>query len=194
MVRVPLRGWNFVIGSLQYEQEEDFVTQNYNRNLLAGVSIQAIRDEISYGKEWLSTKSNISPNLKDVLDDRLRFVDALILALESALDAPHAGYFEAWKSLGELVSQVRKTKSLGQPVDEAFSIKIQRRLATTVPPRPMVHIELDVALDFLEKLCKDMIDAQNILDYRGTNNLLVRLPSEETPCCRIDEYRRRYTT
>jgi hypothetical protein len=56
---------------------------------------------------------------------------------------------------------------------EAFSLKIQRKLASTVPPRPMVQIPSDDALAHLERLCQDAIDMQQMLDYRGPSNFKV---------------------
>ena len=62
---------------------------------------------------------------------------------------------------------------LGKAVDEAFSLKIQRRLASTVPPRPMVKISPEDAIKHLKRFFHDAIDAQQILDYHGPYNLQV---------------------
>lgn len=53
---------------------------------------------------------------------------------------------------------------------DAFSLKIQRKLASTVPPRPMVTISSDDALAHLKRLCQDAIDMQQMLDYTGPSN------------------------
>lgn len=56
---------------------------------------------------------------------------------------------------------------------DAFSLKIQRKLASTVPPRPMVNITSDDALAHLKRLCQDAIDMQQMLDYTGPSNFKV---------------------
>lgn len=71
------------------------------------------------------------------------------------------------------IAQLRpltETVALGKPVPDAFSLKIQRKLASTVPPRPMVNITSDDALAHLKRLCQDAIDMQQMLDYTGPSN------------------------
>lgn len=68
------------------------------------------------------------------------------------------------------LNRLSESVSLGQPVPEAFSLKIQRRLASTVPPRPIVHISAEDALVHLKRLCQDAIDMQEMMDYRGPSN------------------------
>ncbi|TKA68441.1 hypothetical protein B0A49_05779, partial [Cryomyces minteri] len=48
------------------------------------------------------------------------------------------------------------THNLGRPVKEAFSEKVQRRLATTVPPRPMAEMSFRDAVTKLEKMLQDI--------------------------------------
>lgn len=64
---------------------------------------------------------------------------------------------------------------LGKSVPEAFSWKIQRRLASTVPPRPMVHVSAADATAHMTRFCQDAVDVQQILEYRGPYNLQVCL-------------------
>lgn len=74
------------------------------------------------------------------------------------------------------IAQLRplaETVALGKPVPDAFSLKIQRKLASTVPPRPMVTISSDDALAHLKRLCQDAIDMQQMLDYTGPSNFKV---------------------
>jgi hypothetical protein len=71
------------------------------------------------------------------------------------------------------LSGITETVAHGTPVPEAFSLKIQRRLASTVPPRPIVHISPEDALAHLKRLCQDAIDMQQMLDYKGPSNFKV---------------------
>lgn len=71
---------------------------------------------------------------------------------------------------------IEKSMPLGKPVPEAFSLKIQRRLASTVPPRPMVHVSAADAIAHMTRFCQDAVDVQQILEYRGPYNLQVCFP------------------
>jgi hypothetical protein len=73
-----------------------------------------------------------------------------------------------------LVSQIEESMHLGTPVEDAFSLKLQRKLASTVPPRPMVNIDRKDAIAHLRRFCQDAADLQQMLDYRGPHNLRVR--------------------
>lgn len=61
----------------------------------------------------------------------------------------------------------------GKPIPDSFTLKIQRKLASTIPPRPMVTISNKVAIDFLRRLLKDAIDMHEILDYTSPDDLRV---------------------
>lgn len=92
------------------------------------------------------------------------------------------------------LATLTESVSLGKEVPEAFSMKIQRKLASTVPPRPIVNVSSKDALAHMKRLCQDAIDMQQILDYRGPSNFKVGL-IEMLPCawllmlvpdCRMD--------
>lgn len=68
---------------------------------------------------------------------------------------------------------VKESFSIGKRVPDAFSQKIQRKLASTLPPRPIVAVSLEDALAHLTRLCEDAIDLKELLDYRGSYNLKV---------------------
>ncbi|KAL2373348.1 hypothetical protein RJZ57_002191 [Blastomyces gilchristii] len=76
-------------------------------------------------------------------------------------------FLAALRQLG----RIEKSMHLGKPVPEAFSLKIQRRLASTVPPRPMVHVSAADAIAHMTRFCQDAVDVQQILEYRGPYNL-----------------------
>ncbi len=54
---------------------------------------------------------------------------------------------------------LKTTHQLGQVVPAAFSAKMQRRLASTVPPRPIVELDFQDALAKLQQLCIDCQEA-----------------------------------
>ncbi|EQL28365.1 hypothetical protein BDFG_08884 [Blastomyces dermatitidis ATCC 26199] len=167
---------NYKVSSEYFHEEEDFVTQLYNRSLLADVesaSIQAILDDALF---WLETqrqeqKDTIDNALFEALVHRLLFRRELLSGLDMdtvpAKQRSTQPFLAALRQLG----RIEKSMHLGKPVPEAFSLKIQRRLASTVPPRPMVHVSAADAIAHMTRFCQDAVDVQQILEYRGPYNL-----------------------
>jgi hypothetical protein len=155
-------------------QEEDFVTQLYNRSLLSQFDVKHFRDLLDEAVSWTeATGDALDQNLRDAITSRLIFRREFLLALAHDVDIlqnKSAGYFAS--CLSQLPS-LTKSVSLGKPVSDAFSVKIQRRLASTVPPRPMVKISFEDALAHLRRLCRDAIDLQELVEYGGPYNFKV---------------------
>lgn len=84
------------------------------------------------------------------------------------LDSP-----SMWQQCAKLLPLLLESRAVGTEVADAFSAKIQRRLASTVPPRPIVNITFEEAHSHLSRLCEDGKGAYEILDYHGGNNMLV---------------------
>lgn len=85
------------------------------------------------------------------------------------LDSP-----SAWQQCSKLLPLLSGSKAVGQEVKDAFSAKIQRRLASTVPPRPIVNITFEEAHAHLSRLCQDGKEVYGVLDYHGGSNMLVK--------------------
>lgn len=100
---------------------------------------------------------------------RQQFLDALCHDV-GFLDSRSTDKFGPCVSTLPLLAE---SSSLGQLVEAACSLKIQRKLASTVPPRPMVKISFDKAITHLRRLCQDAVDLQDALCYRGADNLKV---------------------
>ena len=69
----------------------------------------------------------------------------------------------SWPPVSQGMVIVKATHQLGKPVAGAFSTKMQRRLASTVPPRPSVELDFKDALDLLEHLCVDCEEATRFI-------------------------------
>jgi hypothetical protein len=67
------------------------------------------------------------------------------------------------------------SQDLAVPVPDAFSVKLQRKLASTVPPRPVVEIALKTAYDQLARFGSDGRAMIEVLDYHDSHSLLVRV-------------------
>lgn len=72
-----------------------------------------------------------------------------------------------------MTAVVKNTVQLGIAVPDAFSIKVQRKLASTVPPRPVIEVGQDAAFQHLEQMCKDAAVVVDVLQYHDSQSLLV---------------------
>lgn len=88
--------------------------------------------------------------------------------------------------LVDLLKRNRESRALGVALPDAFSIKVQRRLATSVPPRPMLACGPDEAFSFLERLLRDIPTAFEMLQVTGATDLHTAfwtfMSQEPTPC------------
>ena len=155
-------------------KEEDFVGNLYNRHLLGNASLESVDnllgDAIAYFEGTNSVSMN--QNLKDGLCNRLELRRNLLYAvqLEGIVDGQRVTH---WERCLELLPKLSQTNKFAKPVLDSFSIKIQRRLASTVPPRPLVNISFDDAFTHLSELCCNARDAYRVLNYHGASHLLV---------------------
>ncbi|KAK8212625.1 amino-acid N-acetyltransferase-like protein subunit Mak10 [Phyllosticta capitalensis] len=155
------------VTSRDYFEEEDFSTHTYGRQLLTRFSEQEIGDVLaqvtqSLQSEWQQDgELNASKEVIDALVSRLELRTALlqVTSPEIPLDQTQDG----WNDVADIIRTVEETHSLGRPVKEAFSSKIQRRLASTVPPRPVVELDFALACRILNELCQDNLEV-----VRGT--------------------------
>lgn len=121
------------------------------------------------------------------LVDRLDFrIDVLELLRHASLGTPASG---AVDRLLPLIANMRSTRSLERPLEGAFSIKIQRRVASSVPPRPMVASPSDEAFAFIEHFVKQTTAALEMLNVTNATDLHTALwtfmSQTPTPCVYI---------
>jgi hypothetical protein len=162
------RGFGLVV------QEEDFVTQLYNRNLLSAFDSSHFYRLLDQAVTWVESQEGINEKLRDAIRSRLQLRWEFLAAVDQDLELLDTGSTESFESCLNHLRPVTETVSLGKAVPEAFSLKLQRKLASTVPPRPIVHIKQEDALAHMKRLCQDAIDMQQILKYRGPSNFKVR--------------------
>lgn len=122
---------------------------------------------------WVDQQEgSIDEKLRDAIKCRLAFRRNLLYALEGDVDIQSEST-EHFASCLSQVPSITDSVSLGKPIPEAFSEKVQRKLASTVPPRPIVKISIEDALGHMKRLCQDAIDLKEVLDYRGAHNTRV---------------------
>jgi N-alpha-acetyltransferase 35, NatC auxiliary subunit len=164
------------------------VTHLYNRNLFSSFPVKDIQLALSDALQYV-TEATVHESIRDSILSRLRLRINFLSALERGLEVAEDRTSEEWLSCLRILPSVIDTNSLGKPVEESFSLKIQRRLASSVPPRPMVKISFEDAMVDLKRLCKDTIDILQVLDFHGSNNLLVSLSSFLEHVCTIATYK-----
>ncbi|PYH96075.1 amino-acid N-acetyltransferase subunit Mak10 [Aspergillus ellipticus CBS 707.79] len=159
-----------------YFEEEDFVTQLYNRTLLSQFEPEPFYDLLNRAISWIDEqKGKIEENVREAIRTRLLIRREFLLALEQDIEVIETRSREHFLVCLSQFDHLTKSASLGKDVSDSFSLKIQRKLASTVPPRPMVKINFDDALAHLKRLCQDAVDLQEIIDYHGPYNLKVTI-------------------
>jgi hypothetical protein len=108
------------------------------------------------------SQAGINP-IWSALRARLDFRIAMLLAM--ATDEPVSVLAGNWEVVNNIVNEQSRTHDLGKAVSESFSPKIQRRLASTVPPKPMVELSYEDAFKTLTQMCADCQEAVRIVDF-----------------------------
>jgi N-alpha-acetyltransferase 35, NatC auxiliary subunit len=151
------------------------VTNTYHRTLLASLSPNDVRETLVDARSLLaSLSSTLSDELLQALDRRLELRYAFLNATESPrhITQPELAR-KPWLDALVTLPEINSSHSLGKAVDEAFSTKLQRKLASTMPPRPIVQLSFDDAYGHLFRLFKDGADVVDILQYTDAQCLQV---------------------
>lgn len=123
---------------------------------------------------WLETaKGSYTEDIFNALKYRLSHRRALLRDLSRETEEWHTGAAPEWDTSLELLGKVEGTHKLGKPVTEAFSTSVQRKLASQVPPRPIVELSFGDAVSCLKRACVEGKDMLKILKYQGSTNLVV---------------------
>ncbi|EFX05788.1 amino-acid n-acetyltransferase subunit [Grosmannia clavigera kw1407] len=118
-------------------------------------------------------ENNWAQDVALALDARLEFRDAFLHAIELAeLRIQPDALQVPWKSMLAAMEGVKKTHKLGKNLPGAFSVKLQRRLASTMPPRPIVQPSFDEACERWLRFCKDGASVIDVLRYADPQSLL----------------------
>jgi N-alpha-acetyltransferase 35, NatC auxiliary subunit len=154
-------------------QEEDFVSNLYHRNLLPKVEVEDVQDLLDQAIHYLGQQEEMKTGgFQEALISRLTLRKNFLFCVQqdSALNDS-----QAWDSCLKELPVLLETKRLGIPVNPAFSAKIQRRLASTIPPRPIVEISFEQTYEELRRTCQYMGEANRLKQYYGGSNLMVCL-------------------
>lgn len=155
----------------------------YHRSLLSNFEAADIEslleDSIAYiGREELKTVE-----IRTALASRLEFRKAFLLAVKPKVNLHGLDQSTLWDSCLQLLPKLLGTKNLGVAVNTSFSSKIQRRLASSVPPRPIVEIGFDESYLYLNQLCQNGKEVHRVSNHPDGGNWMVRR-------CRCDCFKR----
>ncbi|KAG5980011.1 hypothetical protein E4U55_004484 [Claviceps digitariae] len=157
-----------------FYEEEDFVPNTYNRTLLTNLPTKDVQDVLSDAVELvLSLKgSSVPDDTADALVGRLDLRRIFLKATESPqyMKEPAKAKIP-WDEALQILPRIATTHALGKAVDDAFSMKLQRKLASTMPPRPIVQLKFDDAFGHLTRLFRDGSEVISVLDYTDSQCL-----------------------
>jgi N-alpha-acetyltransferase 35, NatC auxiliary subunit len=155
------------------------VTNNYNRAFLDKIDLSAIVDEVKDARSNLhKTRREIPDEMATALDFRLELRSAFLRAIELSERRSNAraeSLALPWQQMKGVWEQIDKSHHLATTVPEALSTRLQRRLASTMPPRPIVQLSFEDASNHFRRLIADGIDVHQVLDYSDPQSLLVSL-------------------
>lgn len=114
---------------------------------------------------------NICTALRTRLELRIAFLDAIDLS--DLVNATSQSLKLPWTQLKGLVGRLEKEHALASPVPEAFSTKLQRRLASTMPPRPMVKLSFEDCITHFQRFFQNGNEVIDVLQYTDPQSLLV---------------------
>ncbi len=148
----------------------------YHRKLLTDFEVAEIVDLLDEAIDHVvQQKGSMTESHIDALLNRLRLRKALAAATILDIDAKERTQAGFWEQGLQLLPILLRTKGVGLAVKSSFSAKIQRRLASSVPPRPIVDVSFDDACTYLTNLCQYGTEAYHMLDFHGSSNISVSL-------------------
>lgn len=177
---------------LTLTQEEDFVTHTFNRSLLESIEQDVIIELLEDTIALLSDSDDMEPIIKKSLECRLRFRQSFLVAVEGADSRTSGEPIKCWSDLATFIPDLKCSTQFGQPVPSSFSVKVQRKLASTVPPRPIVQVSQEAAFEHLERLCVNASIAIEVLKYHDSHSLMVWHP--RLRASQLIDYRHSYSS
>ncbi|KAI1178225.1 Mak10 subunit, NatC N-terminal acetyltransferase-domain-containing protein [Nemania sp. FL0916] len=158
-----------------YYEEEDFVTSTYERHLLSHIPLPEIKDLLRNAIMELETREkefsrDICTALRTRLELRIAFLNAIDLSAikDDVSEAPKL----PWVQMRRLIDDIETQYLMGKPVPEAFSTKLQRKLASTMPPRPMVKLTFEDTITHFKRFFQDGNEVLDVLQYTDPPSLL----------------------
>jgi N-alpha-acetyltransferase 35, NatC auxiliary subunit len=106
--------------------------------------------------------------IKARLEFRLKFLE-IVSGTISSTKARRS----ALENCINMLPTITATMNLGKELPQAFSTRIQRKLSTQVPPRPMVTIDPKEAETSLKTLLFNLLEIECIYEYNSPHEIMV---------------------
>lgn len=149
----------------------------YNRQLLSGFDTNEIESLLENAITYVNDRKDLgNGELQSALVSRLYFRKYFLNSVRGDLDLKEAKEPYPWERCIDLLPTISNTSRYGTQVNMSFSSKIQRSLASTIPPRPIVEIKFEEAVVQLDKLCQNIKEAYQVTSCVDGNNLRVCSP------------------
>lgn len=116
---------------------------------------------------------SLAKSIRDALLARLELRRLLLVATAFDIASDEQGQASCWKLCLNRLPALKSSRGLGISMESSISTKIQRRLASSVPPRPIVKTEFNDAYEFLERLFQDGIEVEDVLSCPTGSNIFV---------------------
>lgn len=118
-----------------------------------------------------SLPEGVAEALETRLELRLKFLKAMAASqVTSNVDGIKAAWSEANSALKDLRGCLDVPTTL---VEESFDARIQQKLASTMPPRPIVNLSRDDALGHLGRLFENNLQTVDVIEYSDPESVLV---------------------
>lgn len=144
-----------VIQSQTYYEEEDFVTHLFGRELLPKTTVDDSMVMLIDANQCLEDARALSPALHTALKKRLLLREHMLQALGGS--AMH------WELMLSLLDDIHTSHNLAVAIPAAFSSKVQRQLATSTPPRPMLNVSWPEAMTKWRQLISYVMEAYHLI-------------------------------
>ena len=163
--------------STDRRKEEDFVPELYGRDLLSKVDEEDITAIIEEAVGYVEKEEEMQsiPGLRQALLARLEFRHLLLYAVNPRCILEPSNTVTLMK-LQKVIELLDYSRQLADYVPAAFSQKLQRRLASTTPPRQLILITISQALNFFLYWSLQLVASYDLCanaKFEGTRNLMV---------------------
>ncbi|EEY19272.1 conserved hypothetical protein [Verticillium alfalfae VaMs.102] len=157
----------------EHYYEAHFVTNTYHRNLLDKFSIESVRHIILETSSLLQgLETRVPTDIIRALNDRLLLRHSFLAATDAIQYRTAPDLIRApWKESLVMVQGLQSSHALAKHVPDAFSAKLQRKLASTMPPRPIVQLSFDDAFGHIKRLFEDGVEVIDVLEYHDSQCL-----------------------
>ncbi|KAI1293383.1 Mak10 subunit, NatC N-terminal acetyltransferase-domain-containing protein [Xylaria venustula] len=158
-----------------YFEEEDFVTNTYDRSLLGHIPLSDIKELLQNAITELRVRQQDFPTqvvaaLESRLELRVAFLEAVDLSAvkNDSSELPK----QPWMRMRRLIETIEGEHIFAEPMSAAFSTKLQRLLASTMPPRPMVNLSFDECITHFKRFFEDGNEVTDVLQDTNPESLL----------------------